>query len=42
MVGINWTNEAELWLKDIHDYIAEDNPKIAKKSLMIFIVKFKF
>ena len=31
MVEINWTKEAELWLKDIHDYIAEDNPKIAKK-----------
>ena len=22
MVNINWTSEAELWLKDIHDYIA--------------------
>jgi len=31
MVEINWTNEAELWLKDIYDYIAQDNPKIAKK-----------
>lgn len=31
MVNINWTSEAELWLKDIHDYIAQDNPKIAKK-----------
>ena len=31
MVNINWTNEAEFWLKDIHDYIAQDNPKIAKK-----------
>jgi hypothetical protein len=24
MVEINWTNEAEIWLKDIHDYIALD------------------
>ena len=31
MVNINWTNEAEFWLKDIHYYIAQDNPKIAKK-----------
>ncbi len=31
MVEINWTKEAELWLKDIHDYIAQDNPQIAKK-----------
>lgn len=31
MVNINWTDEASFWLKDIHDYIAQDNPKIAKK-----------
>ena len=31
MVNINWTNEAEFWLKDIHDYIAQDNPRISKK-----------
>ena len=31
MVVIHWTNEAELWLKDIHDYIALDNKKVAKK-----------
>lgn len=31
MVEINWTNEAELWLKDIHDYIALDKKTIAKK-----------
>ncbi len=31
MVSIHWTNEAEFWLKDIHDYIAQDNPRIAKK-----------
>ena len=27
MAKINWTEEAERWLKDIHDYIAMDNPK---------------
>ena len=31
MVNITWTNEAEFWLKDIHDYIAQDNTRIAKK-----------
>lgn len=25
MAKINWTAEAEQWLKDIHDYIAQDN-----------------
>ena len=31
MVEIHWTNEAELWLKNIHDYIALDKSAIAKK-----------
>lgn len=31
MVNINWTNEAENWLKDIFDYISLDNRTIAKK-----------
>lgn len=31
MVDIHWTDEAQFWLKDIHDYIAQDNPAIAKK-----------
>lgn len=31
MVEINWTNEAEIWLKDIHDYIALDKKSIAKR-----------
>jgi len=29
MAQITWTNEAERWLKDIHDYIALDNPAAA-------------
>ena len=29
MAEINWTAEAERWLRDIHDYIAEDNPEAA-------------
>ena len=29
MAKITWAFEAEQWLKDIHDYIAKDNPKAA-------------
>lgn len=29
MAEISWTGEAEKWLKEIHDYIAEDNPDAA-------------
>ncbi|MDI6885611.1 MAG: type II toxin-antitoxin system RelE/ParE family toxin [archaeon] len=31
MAEIIWTEEAERWLKDIHDYIAQDNPVAAEK-----------
>ncbi|MBW2097117.1 MAG: type II toxin-antitoxin system RelE/ParE family toxin [Deltaproteobacteria bacterium] len=31
MARIRWTSEAEAWLKEIHDYIAEDNPSAAAK-----------
>ncbi len=31
MVKINWTHEAQKWLKDIHDYIAVDNSSAAKR-----------
>jgi toxin ParE1/3/4 len=29
MAEIRWTSEAETWLRDIHDYIANDNPQAA-------------
>ncbi len=29
MGGINWTEEAERWLRDIHDYIAQDSSESA-------------
>jgi len=29
MVQIRWTNEAELWLKDIYEYISKDKPYAA-------------
>ena len=31
MAEINWTAEAQQWLKDIHDYIAQDKPDAAIK-----------
>ncbi len=31
MGHLNWTHEAESWLKDIHDYIAQDNPAAAQR-----------
>ena len=33
MAEINWTQEAESWLKDIHDYIAADNPEAAARTV---------
>lgn len=29
MAELNWTSEAERWLRDIYDYIAADNPRAA-------------
>jgi plasmid stabilization system protein ParE len=31
MAKVNWTAEAEGWLRDIHDYIAADNPEAASR-----------
>lgn len=31
MAEIIWTAQAEKWLKDIHDYIAQDNPEAATR-----------
>lgn len=31
MAAVRWTTEAELWLKDIHDYIAQDDPEAAAR-----------
>ena len=33
MVEINWTHEAQVWLKDIHSYIAIDNPDAAQRTI---------
>lgn len=33
MAEINWTEEAQSWLKDIYDYIAADNPEAAAHTV---------
>ncbi len=33
MAELNWTPEAERWLKDIHDYIALDNLLAAERVI---------
>lgn len=33
MVEVRWTTEAELWLREIHDYIARDNPDAARRTV---------
>jgi toxin ParE1/3/4 len=40
MAKINWTAEAERWLRDIHDYIAEDHPEAASRVVEGFTKKF--
>ncbi|MFA5910311.1 MAG: type II toxin-antitoxin system RelE/ParE family toxin [Vicinamibacterales bacterium] len=33
MAEIAWTAEAQRWLKDIHEYIATDNPDAAHRTV---------
>jgi toxin ParE1/3/4 len=33
VVEINWTREAQVWLKDIHSYITIDNPDAAQRTI---------
>jgi len=33
VVEINWTREAQVWLEDIHSYIALDNPDAAHRTV---------
>lgn len=32
MGRVRWTAEAERWLREIHDYIAQDNPAAAFRT----------
>ena len=34
MVEINWTREPQLWLRDIYNYIARENPEAARRTLI--------
>ena len=34
MAEINWTHESEVWLRDIYDYIAADNPTAAAETVL--------
>ena len=33
MAEINWTGEAVQWLREIHDYIAQDSPGAATRTI---------
>jgi len=33
LAEIDWTQEAESWVKDIYDYIAADNPEAAARTV---------
>lgn len=33
MAAIAWTEEAQRWLREIHDYIAQDNPAAATRTI---------
>ncbi len=39
MAEINWTAEAERWLRDIHDYIASDSPRAAIRTVQAIYTK---
>ena len=39
MAKLRWTYEAEIWLKDIYDYIALDNPHAAEQVVEGIYVK---
>ena len=33
MAEINWTHESEIWLRDIYNYIANDDPEAAARTV---------
>ena len=33
MAEINWTRESEIWLEDIYNYIAADDPEAAERTI---------
>lgn len=41
MAEINWTRESEIWLKDIYDYIAADDPEAAARTVLAIFEKIQ-
>ena len=39
MAKITWTRESELWLKDIFDFIAADDPSAAARTIIAIYEK---
>lgn len=39
MAELTWTAEAERWLRDIHDFIAQDNPAAAIRTIETLYLK---
>jgi len=33
LAAIRWTRESEIWLRDIYNYIAADNPEAASRTV---------
>lgn len=40
MGRVRWTSEAEIWLRDIHDYIARDSPTAARRTIARHIARY--
>jgi len=34
LAEINWTRESEIWLRDIYNYIAADDPEAAARTII--------
>lgn len=41
MAELIWTAEAERWLRDIHDYIAQANPSAAVRTVEALCQKIR-
>ena len=39
MGQVRWTAEAERWLSEIHDYIADDNPAAATRTVRAILAR---
>jgi plasmid stabilization system protein ParE len=39
LAEINWTRESEIWLEDIYNYIAADDPEAAERTVSLIYEK---